>query len=108
MGKIKALILAPDIEKVETQGGLDDAIGNLISDANNSEVPVIFGLNRFKLGKLCLKKVPISCIGILNYQGSDDNFKKVLELAESLRVGYKVRLEKVSSQLGIGYKPRTK
>ena len=76
--KIKALILAPDIEKVETQGGLDDAIGNLISDANNSEVPVIFGLNRFKLGKLCLKKVPISCIGILNYQGSDVSKEKII------------------------------
>ena len=77
--KIKAIIFAPDIEKVETEGGLDDAVGKLLSDSVSMEVPTFFGLNRYKLGKLCLKKVPISCIGILNYQGSDVSiFRKIV------------------------------
>ena len=34
-------------------------------------VNVVFALNRYRLGRACLRKVPVSCIGILNYQGSD-------------------------------------
>jgi len=91
--KIKAIILAPDIEKVETEGGLDDAVMKLLADSASLEVPTFFGLNRYKLGKLCLKKVPISCIGILNYQGSDENFKSLVTLTESLKEAYKSRIE---------------
>merc|ERR1712098_668565 len=91
--KIHGIIFAPDIEKVETEGGLDDAVGKLIKDAELMGVPVIFGLNRYKLGRTCLKKVPISCIGILNYQGSDDNFKTLLSQTELLREQYKTKLQ---------------
>ena len=69
--KISCMIFAPNIEKIEAEGGLDDAVSQLIKDAGSVSVPVVFGLNRYKLGRLCFKKVPISCIGILNYQGSD-------------------------------------
>ena len=68
---MQAIIFAPDIEKVETEGGLDDAVTKMIKDAGLYNVPTVFGLNRYKLGRMCLKKVPISVIGILNYQGSD-------------------------------------
>ena len=69
--KVCCIILAPDIERVETEGGLDDAVSKLIADSNTQEIKTVFALNRRKLGKLCLKKVPVSCIGIMNYQGSD-------------------------------------
>ena len=49
--------------------------------------------NRYKLGRTCLKKVPISCIGILNYQGSDENFKSLLSQTEILREQYKTKLQ---------------
>ena len=64
-------MIAPDIERIESAGGLDDAVSRLLEAAGAQEVPVVFGLNRRKLGKLCLKKVPISCIGVMNFQGSD-------------------------------------
>merc|ERR1719445_2589508 len=72
--KIHGIIFAPDIEKVETEGGLDDAVGKLIADAE-------------------LMGVPISCIGILNYQGSDENFKSLLSQTEILREQYKTKLQ---------------
>jgi hypothetical protein len=34
-------------------------------------VHVVYAMNRYRLGKVCVRKVPVSCIGILNYQGSD-------------------------------------
>jgi len=99
--KINCIILAPDIERVETEGGLDDAVSKLIADSKAQEIKTVFGLNRRKLGKLCLKKVPISCIGIMNYQGSDDNYKNMLSLASNLTVSYQARfqaeIEKITS-----------
>ena len=69
--KLSCIIFAPNIEKVEAEGGLDDTVTRLIAEAAGLNVSVVFSLNRYKLGKLCFKKVAISCIGILNYQGSD-------------------------------------
>jgi len=91
--KISCIILAPDIERVETEGGLDDAVTKLISDAKAQEITSVFGLNRRKLGKLCLKKVPVSCIGIMNYQGSDENYKKMLSMTSTLTETYQARLQ---------------
>ena len=45
-------------------------------------------MNRWKLGKSCLRKVPISGIGILNHQGSEENVKKILHLLAYLRSTY--------------------
>merc|ERR1712066_501884 len=86
------MIFAPNIEKIEAEGGLDDTISQLIRDAESLNVSVVFSLNRHKLGKLCFKKVPISCIGILNFQGSDENYRVMLELASQLRDQYKLRV----------------
>merc|ERR1719431_1263556 len=91
--KIHCIILAPDIERVETEGGLDDAVSKLIADAKAQEVKTVFGMNRRKLGKLCLKKVPVSCIGIMNYQGSDENYKKMLSMTSTLTETYQARLQ---------------
>ena len=69
--KLSCIIFAPNLEKIEAEGGLDDLVSRLITEAAGLNVSVVFSLNRYKLGKLCFKKVAISCIGILNYQGSD-------------------------------------
>jgi len=90
--KVSCVILAPDIERVETEGGLDDTVTKLIKDSEVQEVNTVFGLNRRKLGKLCLKKVPVSCIGIMNYQGSDENYKQILALVADLTEDYKSKL----------------
>merc|ERR1711892_1060154 len=90
--KICCIILAPDIERVETEGGLDDAVSKLINDAKAQEIGSVFALNRRKLGKLCLKKVPISCIGIMNYQGSDENYKSMQSLVGNLTEEYGAKL----------------
>jgi len=91
--KVTCVIFAPDIERVESEGGLDDAVTTLIKDAEAMNVSTIFSLNRRKLGKICIKKVPVSCIGIMNYQGSDENYKSIQCLAERLREEYKDKLE---------------
>eukprot|EP00090_Calanus_glacialis_P015003 TRINITY_DN23891_c0_g1_i1.p1 TRINITY_DN23891_c0_g1~~TRINITY_DN23891_c0_g1_i1.p1 ORF type:complete len:1004 (-),score=355.52 TRINITY_DN23891_c0_g1_i1:281-3292(-) len=90
--KVCCVILAPDIERVATEGGLDDAVTKLVNDAKGQEISTLFGLNRRKLGKLCLKKVPVSCIGIMNYQGSDENYRTMQTLVASLSEDYQSKL----------------
>lgn len=45
-------------------------------------------MNRWRLGKACLRKVPISGIGILNYQGSDENYLKIKQILPDLHHNY--------------------
>lgn len=114
--QISLLILAPDIENVQTTGGLNDFVNELkdLSQANNTLV--IYALNRHQLGRVMKRKVPIACVGVLNYQGSEvetkhainfsiycnhhvfnqENFKKIRdELLPALKDGYKAKLESV-------------
>merc|ERR1712142_973786 len=97
--KVCCIILAPDIERVETEGGLDDAVSKLITDAKAQEIKTVFGLNRRKLGKLCLKKVPISCIGVMNFQGSDEHYREMLRLADCQRLQYQEKVAAAVARL---------
>ena len=51
-------------------GGLDDLLANIIDVCHAQDVPVIFSLNRQVLGKVLLKKVPVSIVGIFYYDGA--------------------------------------
>lgn len=52
-------------------GGLNDAINLVISLAQEQGIPCVFALGRKALGRVCLKKVPVSCVGVFNYDGSE-------------------------------------
>jgi len=99
--KVCSILIAPDLEAVEARGGLDDTVGALIRESSKQgqEVPVIFGMNRRKLGRACLRKVPVSCVAIMNPQGSDETYKSLLNLASELRQQYKQKLEKEVERL---------
>ena len=73
--QIQILLLAPDIDRYD---GLSDCIGELLTLAKGEEgvdgrapTPVAFVLNRRRLAKATLRKVAISCVGVMNAQGSD-------------------------------------
>jgi len=91
--KVNCVILATDLEKISTEGGLDTAVDNIIRLCREQGVPVVFCLGRYKLGKACLRKAPVSCIAIMNQQGSDENFKNMVELSAQLRESYAAKLK---------------
>ena len=68
-------------------------------------VPVFFVMNRYKLGKTCLRKVPVACVAILNYQGSDEHFKAMVEMLPALKQEYRDKLGeailKINCDIGI-------
>lgn len=86
--KLKCLVLAPNLEKIKSDGGLDAAVNTIITLAEEQSVPFVFALGRKALGRICLKKVPVSCVGIFNYDGSEANFKRLCELAALAQEAY--------------------
>ncbi|XP_037093189.1 selenocysteine insertion sequence-binding protein 2-like [Pollicipes pollicipes] len=97
--KLACVILAPNIEKIENEGGLDQAVQSLLTRASEREVPLVCALKRRALGHACKKPVPVSCVGIFNYQGSEDNFKRLMQLTEAAQERYRTMVREVEQAL---------
>ena len=94
------MFIAPDIDNIESKGGLNDMTTNLIQMAANTgeygekkPVPIFFVMNRWNLGKTILRKAPVACIAILNYQGSDANFALMMDMLPRLKDEYEEKLK---------------
>lgn len=80
--KVKFVIIAPDIEKIQLEGGLDDQVQKLITVCKQQNVVFCFGLRRRKLGYYTHGTGFVGAIGIANYSGTEKLFRNVLtELA---------------------------
>jgi len=55
----------------EFAGGLDEALQCIITECQQQSVPFVFSMNRSALGKACVRKVPVSVVGIFNYEGAE-------------------------------------
>ncbi|CAF0941998.1 unnamed protein product [Brachionus calyciflorus] len=91
--KLKCVILAPNCEKIESKGGLDDAINLIIQTAMEQNIPFLFALGRKSLGKAVNKLVPISVIGIFDYSGAEEHFNRLVELANNAKLAYQEMVE---------------
>ncbi|KAF2360043.1 Ribosomal protein L7Ae/L30e/S12e/Gadd45 [Trinorchestia longiramus] len=83
--KLKLLIVATDVAKsipLVTEG-----LSKLIVKADEHKVPVVFGMSRLKLAQICktLKNKKVSCVGIMNYQGTENHVNAILALLPELR-----------------------
>ncbi len=52
-------------------GGLDEALNNIIQMCSEQDVPFVFALGRRALGRACAKLVPVSVVGVFNYEGTE-------------------------------------
>ena len=52
-------------------GGLYEALNNIIQMCSEQDVPFVFALGRRALGRACAKLVPVSVVGLFNYEGSE-------------------------------------
>lgn len=50
--KAKTVIVTPNIEQIETEGGLDDLLASILQQAEELDTPVVFALSRKKLGQV--------------------------------------------------------
>lgn len=85
VGRLKLVIIAPDLEK---NGEVDALVADLKSIADNKSIPYLFSIKRRKIGYILLKKVPVSCVGIFDYQGVHERVQDLLRLVEGEKVNY--------------------
>lgn len=69
-GQLKTLTLRFMVSGCVCAGGLDEALYTIINTCRQQEVPFVFALSRKALGRCVNKVVPVSLVGIFNYDGA--------------------------------------
>ncbi|XP_057688614.1 selenocysteine insertion sequence-binding protein 2-like isoform X2 [Corythoichthys intestinalis] len=93
--KVKCVIISPNCERVQAKGGLDDALHTIIDTCREQEVPFVFALSRKALGRCVNKVVPVSLVGIFNYDGAQDYYHQMIELTSEARRAYEDMLASI-------------
>ncbi|XP_069379529.1 selenocysteine insertion sequence-binding protein 2 isoform X2 [Paralichthys olivaceus] len=88
--KVKCVIISPNCERIQSKGGLDEALHTIIDTCREQGVPFVFALSRKALGRCVNKAVPVSLVGIFNYDGAQDHYHKMIELSSEARTAYEV------------------
>ncbi|XP_013409777.1 selenocysteine insertion sequence-binding protein 2-like isoform X3 [Lingula anatina] len=89
LNKIKSVVISPNLERIQSKGGLDDALHNILDLCQEQDVPFIFALGRRALGRACAKLVPVSVVGVFNFEGAETHFHKLVSLTEKARQVYR-------------------
>lgn len=90
--KVKCVIISPNCERIQSKGGLDEALHAVIDTCREQEVPFVFALSRKALGRCVNKFVPVSLVGIFNFDGAQDIYHKMIELSSEARKAYEMML----------------
>ncbi|CAL1528148.1 unnamed protein product [Lymnaea stagnalis] len=86
--KIKCVVISPNLEKIQSKGGLDEALNNILNMCQEQTVPFVFALGRRALGRACAKLVPVSVVGIFNYEGCESKYHSLISLTAAARAAY--------------------
>ena len=92
--KAKAVVVAPNIEEVGLEGGLDDVVAAIIDAAQQNGTPIVFALTRNRLGQIVGKRLRISALAVLDQSGADEQFKAMLAAADAGRAAFKEEAER--------------
>ncbi|CAF4435468.1 unnamed protein product [Rotaria sp. Silwood2] len=93
--RLKCVLIAPDCQSIQSQGGLNDAIDKIINICKEQNVPYIFTLNRQKLGRCLNKSSRISTIGIFDYSGIDQVYKQIIDITYENQRAYKQIIDNI-------------
>ncbi|XP_008943733.1 PREDICTED: selenocysteine insertion sequence-binding protein 2 [Merops nubicus] len=102
--KLKCVIISPNCEKIQSKGGLDDTLHNIIDCACEQNIPFVFALNRKALGRCVNKAVPVSVVGVFSYDGAQDHFHRMVQLTTEARKAYKDMIEDLEQKAEVGLK----
>lgn len=84
--RLKLVIIAPDLERNSEIEALIDEIKAL---TKQNSIPYLFSVKRRHIGYLLLKKVPVSVVGIFDYQGTTENVTELLKHVQQERISYR-------------------
>ncbi|CRK98939.1 CLUMA_CG012083, isoform A [Clunio marinus] len=90
--RLKLMFIAPDLARSKEVDAIVNDIKILAIEHN---VPYVFSIKRRHIGYLLLKKVPVSIVGIFDYQGTTDNVNSLLKSVQTERNNYKSKIKGV-------------
>lgn len=92
---LKMVIVAVNLEHVDGANGLDEMIYNVIQATRDQRIPLVFCLNRFKLGYVTkFQGQHASIVGIFNFQGANDEFNHLKQVTQELRESFYQQLSR--------------
>ena len=83
--RLRCVVVAPDIAAAAKAGSLNDQVALILERALMHNIPIVFALNKRRLGKAVGKRVKISVIGILSYDGVGPMFQEMLVLHKAAK-----------------------
>eukprot|EP00005_Dracoamoeba_jomungandri_P000130 CAMPEP_0174253202 /NCGR_PEP_ID=MMETSP0439-20130205/2584_1 /TAXON_ID=0 /ORGANISM="Stereomyxa ramosa, Strain Chinc5" /LENGTH=505 /DNA_ID=CAMNT_0015334107 /DNA_START=84 /DNA_END=1601 /DNA_ORIENTATION=- len=84
--KSKCVIITPNIESVDAPGGLNSVLDEMIKSCKKNKVFLVFGMTRNSMGKAVgTKRLRVSAVSILDYQGAEQHFNLVVDLTKKAR-----------------------
>lgn len=83
--RLKLIVIAPDLER---NPEVDVLVEEIKSFADQHNIPYVFSIKRRHIGYLLLKKVPVSLVGIFDYQGTTENVNELLKHVHQERINY--------------------
>uniref|UniRef100_T1JTW6 Ribosomal protein eL8/eL30/eS12/Gadd45 domain-containing protein n=1 Tax=Tetranychus urticae TaxID=32264 RepID=T1JTW6_TETUR len=88
--KVKAVVIAPDIEQVIVDGILDETVENLILACQEKQIPVVFTSTRNRLARVCAKtpRSQVSAVAIIDYSGVHEEFNKLMQFVTKAKETY--------------------
>ena len=69
--RVKCLIVAPNMDRIQAEGGIDDVIGQILSLAEDQGIPIIFAMSRRRLAVTLKKSHKVGCVGVFRYEGAE-------------------------------------
>eukprot|EP00730_Choanoeca_flexa_P019052 TRINITY_DN9292_c0_g1_i1.p1 TRINITY_DN9292_c0_g1~~TRINITY_DN9292_c0_g1_i1.p1 ORF type:complete len:702 (+),score=157.48 TRINITY_DN9292_c0_g1_i1:878-2983(+) len=96
--KVKVLIVAPDVQRTNTKGGLDDQLQTLFALAEEHSVPVIFALSRAKLARVMHQRNNVTAVALLHVDSLEPQLKTILKLRSALEKEYLKRQAAASAK----------
>ncbi|GFH27669.1 C2H2-type domain-containing protein [Haematococcus lacustris] len=83
--RARAVIIAPNIESVGAEGGLDDALSEILQLCEEQGTPALFAMSRKKMGELYGFRKRVSAVGLLQANGVEDLFPLLVKLGREGR-----------------------
>lgn len=80
--EVKGVVVATNLEVVDQ---LECMVDKLYEECKKMDIPLVFALNRRKIGKALSKSMKQSLVGIISLDGVHQDWKRMLSLTESLR-----------------------
>lgn len=72
--------MAPNVEQMDVNGGIDDHLVDIIAKCMEQSVPLIFALSRKRLGHIYGNRKKVSAVALLNVHGLESLHEKVVSL----------------------------